>query len=119
MSAGEVFARREQGLRYGHIMAEYSKLADMLGEETEQFTPFAGTEGYNPVAYIPYLVAAVVGHLLRLDFPGMLLLMRFFGLLVFTAVIAYAIAVTPALKWAFPSNPTSMSIAGSIILGGA
>jgi hypothetical protein len=61
----------------------------------------------------------------RLDFPGMLLLMRFFGLLVFTAVIAYAIAVTPALKWAFmliflassPSNPTSMSIAGSIILG--
>jgi hypothetical protein len=37
-------------------MAEYSKLADMLGEETEQFTPFAGTEGYNPVAYIPYIV---------------------------------------------------------------
>jgi uncharacterized membrane protein len=31
----------------------------------------------------------------------MLLLMRFFGLLAFTAVAAYAIAVTPALKWAF------------------
>jgi hypothetical protein len=27
--------------------------------------------------------------------------MRFFGLLAFTAVTAYAIAVTPALKWAF------------------
>jgi hypothetical protein len=31
----------------------------------------------------------------------MLLLMRFFGLLAFTAVAAYAITVTPALKWAF------------------
>src|SRR5258705_4660361 len=31
----------------------------------------------------------------------MLLLMRFFGLLAFTAVAAYAIAVTPTLKWAF------------------
>ena len=31
----------------------------------------------------------------------MLLLMRAFGLLAFTAAAAYAIAVTPALKWAF------------------
>jgi uncharacterized membrane protein len=31
----------------------------------------------------------------------MLLLMRFFGLLAFTAAAAYAIAVTPVLKWAF------------------
>src|SRR6266436_4695261 len=87
-TAGEVFARsREEGLRYGQIMAEYSKLAD--------------THGYNPAAYIPYIVAAEIGRLLRLDFPAMLLLMRFFGLLAFTAVAAYAIAVTPALKWAF------------------
>jgi uncharacterized membrane protein len=101
-TAGEVFARaKEQGVRYGQIMAEYSKLADMLGEEPEQFAPFAGTEGYNPVAYIPYIVAAAIGGLLRLDVPSMLLLMRFFGLLAFTAVTAYAIAVTPALKWAF------------------
>jgi uncharacterized membrane protein len=104
-TAGEVFARsREEGLRYGQIMAEYSKLADTHGNETEGaslFAPFAGTEGYNPAAYIPYIVAAEIGRLLRLDFPAMLLLMRFFGLLAFTAVAAYAIAVTPALKWAF------------------
>jgi uncharacterized membrane protein len=104
-TAGEVFARsREQGMRYGQIMAGYSQLADTHGHETEQaymFAPFAGTEGYNPVAYIPYIVAAAIGRLLRLDFPAMLLLMRFFGLLAFTAVAAYAIAVTPALKWAF------------------
>src|SRR5258707_1767049 len=104
-TAGEVFARsREEGLRYGQIMAEYSKLADTHGNETEGaslFAPLAGTEGYNPAAYIPYIVAAEIGRLLRLDFPAMLLLMRFFGLLAFTAVAAYAIAVTPALKWAF------------------
>jgi uncharacterized membrane protein len=104
-TAGEVFARsREEGMRYGQIMAEYSKLTDTHVDETGQasmFAPFAGTEGYNPVAYIPYIFAAEIGRLLRLDFPGMLLLMRFFGLLAFTAVVAYAIAVTPALKWAF------------------
>jgi len=105
-TAGEVFARsrEEGGMRYGQIMAAYSKLADTHANETEQasmFAPFAGTEGYNPVAYIPYIVAAEIGHLLRLDFPTMLLLMRFFGLLAFTAVAAYAIAVTPTLKWAF------------------
>jgi len=104
-TAGEVFASsREEGMRYGQIMAEYSNVADTQGDETEQasmFAPFAGTEGYNPVAYIPYIVAAEIGRLLRLDLPGMLLLMRFFGLLAFTAAAAYAIAVTPALKWAF------------------
>ena len=70
-------------MRYGHIMAEYSRLANIQDDETEQaftFAPFAGTEGYSPVAYIPYIVAAEIGHLLKLDFPGMLLLMRFFGL---------------------------------------
>ena len=55
-TAGEVFARStEEGMRYGHIMAEYSRLANIQDDETEQasmFAPFAGTEGYNPVAYI-------------------------------------------------------------------
>jgi uncharacterized membrane protein len=105
-TAGEVFARarEEEGVRYGQIMADYSKLVDTHGDETDQasmFASFAGTEGYNPVAYIPYIAAAAIGRLLRLDFPGMLLLMRFFGLVAFTAVAAYAIAVTPVLKWAF------------------
>ena len=104
-TAGELFARsREEGVRYGRIMAAYSKLADVHGNETEEaslFAPFAGTEGYNPAAYIPYIVAAEFGRLLRLDFPDMLLLMRLFGLLAFTAVAAYAIAVTPVLKWTF------------------
>src|SRR5712672_728725 len=59
-TAGEVFARStEEGMRYGHIMAEYSRLANIQDDETEHasmFAPFAGTEGYNPIAYIPYIV---------------------------------------------------------------
>src|SRR3954454_12377096 len=65
------------------------------------FAPFAGTEGYNPVAYIPYIAAGVIGGLFGLTFPDMLLFMRLLGLATFTAVAAYAVAVTPVLKWAF------------------
>jgi len=36
-TAGEVFARStEEGVRYGHIMAEYSRLANIQDDETEQ-----------------------------------------------------------------------------------
>ncbi len=103
-NAGERFARnREQGLRYSEIMKEYPHPGGTLHEEGQatKFMPFAGTEGYNPVAYAPHILAAIIGNLLRLDFPNMLLLMRFLGLIAFTAVAAYAIKLTPTLKWAF------------------
>ena len=103
-NAGERFARnREQGLRYSEIMKEYPHPGGTLGEEEQatKFMPFAGTEGYNPVAYAPCILAATIGNLLGLDFPNMLLLMRFLGLTTFTAVAAYAIKLTPTLKWAF------------------
>ena len=102
--AGERFARnREQGLRYDEIMKEYPHPGGTLHDEgqTTKFMPFAGTEGYNPVAYAPYVLAAAIGNLLRLDFPNMLLLMRVLGLITFTALVAYAIKFTPTLKWAF------------------
>ncbi len=103
-NAGERFARnREQGLRYSEIMKEYPHPGGILHEEGQatKFMPFAGTEGYNPVAYAPYVLAVAIGNLLGLDFPNMLLLMRFLGLITFTAVAAYAIKLTPTLKWAF------------------
>jgi hypothetical protein len=104
-TAAESFARgREQGVRYGQIMADYRD-ADATSvsylDQAVIFAPFAGTEGYNPVAYIPYIGAAAIGRVLGLDFPDLLLLMRVFGLVAFTAVAAYAIAVTPFLKWAY------------------
>jgi predicted membrane protein DUF2142 len=103
-NAGERFGRnREQGLRYGEIMKEYPHPGGTLREEEQatEFMPFAGTEGYSPAAYAPYVLAAAIANLLTLDFPNMLLLMRFLGLITFTAVAAYAIQLTPALKWAF------------------
>jgi hypothetical protein len=103
--SGEWFARyRDEGVRYGQIMAEYHDIIgakDDKASQTPVFAPFAGTEGYSPVAYAPYILAAAIGRLLSLDFPELLFLMRFLGLVVFTAVTAYAIAVTPTLQWAF------------------
>src|SRR5882762_8591085 len=102
---GEWFARsRDEGVRYGQIMAEYHDIIGARDDEAAQtpvFAPFAGTEGYSPVAYAPYILAAVIGRLLSLDLPELLFLMRFLGLVVFTAVTAYAIAITPTLQWAF------------------
>ncbi len=103
-SAGERFGRsREQGLRYGEIMKEYPHSGGTLDEDeqTTKFMPFTGTEGYNPVAYVPYVLAAAIGNLLGLEFPNMLLFMRVLGLITFTAAAAYAINLTPTLKWAF------------------
>ena len=103
-TAGEVFAR-EDGLRYPQLVAGYrNPISSSIADEPDQapiFAPFAGTEGYNPVAYIPYIAAAAIGRLFKLDFPDMLFFMRWFGLATFTAIAAYSIAVTPALKWAF------------------
>src|SRR3981081_2550395 len=99
-TAGEQFATaRQEGMRYGQIMRLYDDLAVPLQDEVDGaaiFAPFAGTEGYNPVAYLPYIAAGIVGE--KLDFPQLLLLMRLFGLVAFTAAVAYAIWVIPALK---------------------
>src|ERR1700704_1531021 len=82
-TAGERFARtREEGVRYGQIMAKYRDAVGTIDDELDQaavFAPCAGTEGYNPVTYIPYIAAAAIGRLFRLDFPDMLVLMRLFG----------------------------------------
>jgi hypothetical protein len=102
--AGERFARnRDKGLPYGVIMEAEPRTAGAIqGEEgSAKFMPFAGTEGYTPVVYAPYILAAAIGNLFGLDFPSTLLLMRIFGLITFTAMGAYAVMATPALKWAF------------------
>ena len=102
-AAGEWFATaKEDGARYGQIMAEYQRFgtASAPGEDAV-FMPFAGSDGYSPAAYIPYIVAGAIARLLGLDFTDMLRLMRLLGLATFTLVAGYAIAVTPILKWAF------------------
>jgi len=66
-NAGERFAQqREQGLRYGEILRDYPLRTDAASETagTSHFLPFAGTEGYSPVAYIPYILAARIADTL-------------------------------------------------------
>ena len=103
--AGEWFATAsEKHVSYGQVMALYRELGGRIDDDSDQpaiFAPFAGTEGYTPIAYLPYIPAAVIGRLLRLEVPDLVLLMRLFGLAAFTAVTAYAIRVSPVLKWAF------------------
>lgn len=65
------------------------------------FVPYQGSEGYSPTAYLPHVAAMALARLLQLDFLPMLYLVRLAGLVFATAVIAYAIALTPRLKWAF------------------
>src|SRR5436190_1777963 len=100
-TAGESFARgREQGVRYGQIMADYRD-ADATSvsylDQAVIFAPFAGTEGYNPVAYIPYIGAAAIGRVLGLDFPDLLLLMRLCGLFALRVDGLPAQGVAPAV----------------------
>jgi hypothetical protein len=93
-NAGERFAQqRGQGLRYGEILRDYPLRTDVAPETggTSHFLPFAGTEGYSPIAYIPYILAASMADVLGLTFPSALLLMRLFGVITFTAVAAYAV----------------------------
>ena len=62
--------------------------------------PYAGSEGYSPVAYLPQATAAVIARALDLDFLPTLYLMRFAGLAALTALVAFAIALAPQLGWA-------------------
>src|SRR5207249_388245 len=81
-------------VRYGQVMALYRAVDGRIDDESDHrtiFAPFAGTEGYTPVVYLPYIPAAAIGRLLRLNVPDLLLLMRLFGVAAFTAVAAYAI----------------------------
>jgi len=104
-SAGEWFATaRENDVRYGQVMALYRTVGGRIDDESDHraiFAPFAGTEGYTPIAYLPYIAAAAIGRLLRLNLSDLVLMMRLFGVAAFTAVAAYAIKISPVLKWAF------------------
>jgi uncharacterized membrane protein len=65
------------------------------------FRLYEGSEAYTPIAYLPYIAAGIIARLAGFDFLATIYLMRLFGLVAMTAVAAYAIALTPRLKWAF------------------
>lgn len=53
------------------------------------------------MAYLPYAAAALVAEAAGLEFLGHLYLMRIAGLVVSALITAYAIMLTPRLKWMF------------------
>ena len=64
------------------------------------FVPYAGSEGYSPVAYLPQVAGAMIAGALDLGFLPTLYVMRLAGLVVTTVLIALAISILPQLGWA-------------------
>ena len=91
---------RRDGRTYQQAFREFHNAPPPDAEEP-MFVPYSGSEGYSPLAYLPQSAAAVVADLLGLDFLNTFYLMQFAGLLVFTAVVALAMTLVPALAWPF------------------
>jgi uncharacterized membrane protein len=65
------------------------------------FVPNQGQEVYSPAAYLPQVGAAWLARLADSDFVATLFSMRLAGLVIMTAVTAYAITIAGPLRWAF------------------
>jgi uncharacterized membrane protein len=89
-----------EGFSYRRVPAEYRK-RPRPDDGPPTFVYYAGSEGYNPISYLPFIAAALLARAVDLDFLATFWLMRFAGLLAMTAVIAYAIAIVPRLGWTF------------------
>jgi uncharacterized membrane protein len=94
---------RTPDFSYRQVFAEYLRRKSIEADPARPpvFVLYAGSEGYAPVAYLPYVAGALVGSLMGLDFVPLLLLMRLAGLAATTALAVYAIAVVPYFKWTF------------------
>jgi Predicted membrane protein (DUF2142) len=94
---------KETGFRYGPVLLSYLRQQSNTENlnRLPTFVPYAGSEGYSAVSYLPQIVAALVARALDLDFIPTFYLMRFAGLAALTGLIAHAIAMAPNLAWAF------------------
>jgi uncharacterized membrane protein len=92
---------KEQGFSYRSVFKAYQAAPAAEISPSAILVPYAGSEGYSPVAYLPQAAAALLARALDLTFLPTLYLMRLAGLVVLTGVIACAIAIVPAFRWAF------------------
>ena len=92
---------KEAGFSYRSVFEAYFSRATPAAEPAGGFVPYAGSEGYSPIAYLPHAAAALLARAFDLGFLPTLYLMRFAGLAALTVVIAWAIAIVPKLRWAF------------------
>jgi uncharacterized membrane protein len=94
-----------KGFDYHQVFSEYAQhraASSAPGHDRDAvFVLYAGSEGYGPVVYLPYVMAAIVARLAGFDFVPMLWTMRLLGFVLATAVAAYAILIVPRLQWAF------------------
>ena len=94
---------RGENFSYGRVFEQYHDRREGSSEVSSQtlFLAYGGSEGYSPAAYLPQAFAAAVSRIAGLEFLETFYLMRLAGLFGMTAVLAYAIALAPVLKWPF------------------
>jgi uncharacterized membrane protein len=93
---------RGADVSYRSILAEHRRLVVSAPPATQPvFVPYAGSEGYSPVPYLPYLPGLALARLLDLNFVSMLMVTRASGLILITAVMVIAIGLLPRLRWPF------------------
>jgi uncharacterized membrane protein len=91
----------QERVSYHRVYSELAASRPAASSAGDIFVPYGGSEGYSPVSYVPYVLAAGLAETAGANWQFMLYLMRFFGLVLTTALIAYAIARTPVLPWGF------------------
>jgi uncharacterized membrane protein len=90
----------EGSVNYRRVFSEFDA-ARISASGEPVFVPYGGSEAYSPVSYIPYVLAGGLAEAAGASWLAMLYLMRFFGLIVFSLIVGYAIARTPILPWGF------------------
>ena len=93
------------GLQFRILMRDFSLARAQRGEQDANapavFQPYGGSEAYSPASYLPYVAVSFLLQVAGADFVSSIYAMRLAGLIAFTAMATYAIAITPHLKWAF------------------
>lgn len=94
---------REPGFNYRAVVDDFrnGRFAWQSSEDKPIFVPYTGSEGYSPAAYLPYVAAALFARPFDLGLLPTLYLMRLFGLIATTAMVAYAIGLMRHFGWAF------------------
>jgi hypothetical protein len=89
------------GFTYHEVVDYLRKAPPRASEGPPVFVLLQGAESYAPFSYLPYLPAIAAARLAGLDFLETFYLLRIVGFILTTLIAAYAIALTPHLKWAF------------------
>src|SRR5215210_5889767 len=80
----------QESVSYRRVFSEFRDARIPAGRKAV-FIPYGGSEAYSAVSYIPYALAAGVAEAAGASWLAMLYVMRFFGLVVFSLILGYAI----------------------------